>query len=130
MLVALLAPTAILEGLLRDQVVWRPVALVLGVALAFTLLWRRTHPLAVVAVTFGALIVENVANLIAAVGPVGLDTMIYVVLLPYSLFRWGSGREAGTGLGIILVALVLGVAVDFTGAVSYTHLTLPTTPYV
>ena len=86
-LVALLAPTAILEGLLRDQVVWRPVALVLGVALAFTLLWRRTHPLAVVAVTFGALIVADVANLIAAVGPVGLDTMIYVVLLPYSLFR-------------------------------------------
>ena len=64
-----------------------------------------------------ALIVGDVANLIAAAGPVGLDTMIYVVLLPYSLFRWGAGREAGIGLAIILVALVLGVAVDFTGVV-------------
>ena len=116
-LVAVLAPLAVVEGLLRDQVVWRPVALVLGVGLVFTLLWRRTHPLMVVAVAFGSLIVVDVVSLIGAHGAIGLYTTIYVVLLPYSLFRWGAGREAGIGLAIILVALVLGVASDFTGIV-------------
>lgn len=116
-LVGLLIPTAIVEGIFRGDVAWRPVALVLGVGLALTLLWRRTHPLAVVAVTFGALIVSSIAVLIGVDDPIGLYTMIYVVLLPYSLFRWGSGREAGIGLAIIVVAVVLGTVADFTGVV-------------
>jgi len=114
-LVAVLASTAVLEGVFRDQVVWRPVALVLAVGLVFTLLWRRTHPLAVVAVVFGALIVLDIATLIGTDDPVGLYTMVFVVLLPYSLVRWGSGREVGIGLAIILVALILGTVSDFTG---------------
>jgi len=119
MLVAVLVPTAVLEGILREDLVWRGVALVLGVALVFTLLWRRTHPLVAVAVAFGALAAVEVAALFAADGPVGLDTTTYVILLPYSLFRWGAGREAAIGLAIILVVIlvvaVLGVAGDSTG---------------
>ena len=42
---------------------------------------------------------------------------MYVLLLPYALFRWGSGREVVIGLGIILVAYVLGIASDYTGVV-------------
>jgi signal transduction histidine kinase len=114
-LVAVLVPTAVLEGILREQVVWRPLALVLAVGVVGTFLWRRTHPLAAVAVAFGALIVVDIATLLTTGEPVGLYTMICVVLLPYSLVRWGSGREVGIGLAIILVALVLGVASDFTG---------------
>jgi signal transduction histidine kinase len=83
----------------------------------FPLLWRRTHPLAAVAVTFGVLIAVTVAALVGADGPVGLDTSVYVLLFPYALFRWGSGREAVIGLGIILVAYVLGIASDYTGLV-------------
>ncbi|MDQ3465106.1 MAG: histidine kinase [Actinomycetota bacterium] len=116
-LVAALALTAAFEGILRDQLVWRPVALVLGVGLVFTLLWRRSQPLAAVAIAFGAVIVLSVAQLIGADGTVGLSTMVYVVLLPYSLLRWGSGREAGIGLLIILVALLLGLTADYTGVV-------------
>jgi signal transduction histidine kinase len=116
-LVAVLVPTAILEGLLRDDVVWRPVALVLAVGLVWTFLWRRTHPLLAVAVAFGAVIAGSIASLIGADGPVGLYTMASMVLLCYSLVRWGAGREVGIGLAIILVALVLGVAEDFTGVV-------------
>jgi signal transduction histidine kinase len=117
LLVAVLVPTAILEGVLREDVVWRPVALVLAVALVFTLLWRRTHPLAMVAVAFGAVIVVTLASLWGAAGPVGLDTMVFIVLLPYSLFRWGAGREAAIGLAVILVAGILGTAVAYTGVV-------------
>ena len=113
-LVAVLVSTAVLEGLLRDGVIWRPVALAFSAGLAFPLLWRRTHPLAVVAVVFGAVILLNVAAFFGADGPVGLDTTVYVVLFPYALFRWGSGREVTIGLAIILVAYLLGIAVDFT----------------
>jgi signal transduction histidine kinase len=116
-LIAVLVPMAVLEGLLRVQVAWRPVALVLGVGLVSTLMWRRTHPLAMVALAFGAVIAVTVGGLIGADESVGLDTMVYVVLLPYSLFRWGAGREAGIGLLLILIALVLGIAGDFTGIV-------------
>ena len=116
-LVALLVPTAVLEGVFRPDLVWRPVALVLAVALVFTLLWRRTHPLAMVAVAFGAVIAISVASFWGADGSVGLYTMIFIVLLPYSLFRWGSGREAAIGLAIIVVAGVVGTAVDYTGVV-------------
>ena len=115
-LVAVLVATAVLEGILRTDLVWRPVALVFAVALVFPLLWRRTHPLAVVMVLFGALIVLNLVTL--SVGPgtsVGLYMMLYVLLAPYALLRWGSGREVMTGLPIIVVAGVLGIASDFNG---------------
>ncbi|MGH8939036.1 MAG: DUF7134 domain-containing protein, partial [Actinomycetes bacterium] len=115
-LVAFLLLTAALEGIFRTDVPWRPVALVLAVALVFPLLWRRTHPLAVVAVVFGAVIVLNLATLIdGPATPVGLYTMIYVVLLPYALLRWGSGREVVLGLPIIVVAGLRGIASDYNG---------------
>ena len=99
-LVAALVPTALLEGVLRDDVVWRPVSVLLGVALPWTLLWRRTHPLAVVEVAFGAIILADIASLVGdADGVVGLYTMIFILLFPYSLVRWGSGREIGIGSG-------------------------------
>jgi signal transduction histidine kinase len=115
-LVAVLVPTAVLEGILRTDVAWRPVALVLAVVLVFPLLWRRTHPLAVVAALFGTVIVLNLATLIDGPGSsVGLNTMIYVLLVPYALLRWGSGREVMVGLPIIIGAGLLGIASDFNG---------------
>ena len=116
-LVAVLVPTAVLEGVLREDLAWRPVALVLGVAVVVLLLWRRTSPLVVVAAAFGALAATGVAPFFGADESVGLYTNTCVLLLPYSLFRWGAGREAAIGLSIILVAYVVGVAGDFTGVV-------------
>jgi signal transduction histidine kinase len=115
-LVAFLLLTAVLEGIFRGDVPWRPAALVLAVALVFPLLWRRTHPLAVVAVVFGAVIALNLVTLINGPDtPVGLNTMIYVLLLPYALLRWGSGREVIIGLSVIAVAGLLGIASDYNG---------------
>ncbi len=94
---------------------WRPVAIVLCLAVVLLLPWRRTHPLAVVAAAFGAVTAVSVAALVGADEPVGLDTTVCVVLLHYSLFRWGSGREAAIGLAIILVAAVVGFASDSPG---------------
>ncbi|MEV6266510.1 sensor histidine kinase [Kribbella sp. NPDC051936] len=105
----------VLEGVLREDVVWRPAAIVIAVVVACALLWRRTRPLTVVAAVFGVLIVINLVTLVTGNATFGLYSMICVVLLPYSLARWGSGREILIGLVFILVALVLGIASDFTG---------------
>jgi signal transduction histidine kinase len=114
-LVGLLLPTAILEGIFRESLTWRPVAVVLAVGVVCALLWRRTHPLAVVAVSFGAGIVASIGSLVTSGNPVGLFTMACLLLLPYSLVRWGSGREMGIGMVIILVGLVMGLVSDYTG---------------
>jgi signal transduction histidine kinase len=106
-LVAVLVPLAVLEVILREDLVWRPVALVLGAAPVFTLLWRRTHPLVVVAVAFGAQTLADAATLFGADESAVLYTTAYVLLLPYSLFRWGSGRDAAIGLAMILVGLLI-----------------------
>lgn len=114
-LVGGLLTAVVLEAVFRADVVWRPVALVSAVATACALLWRRTHPLAVVAFVFGAVIVADVVVLIAGAGMFGLYSMICVILLPYSLVRWGSGREIAIGMVFILAALVLGNVSEFNG---------------
>ena len=115
-LVAVLLPAAVLETVLRDDLVWPGVALVLAVAHAFSLLWRRTHPLAVVAFAFGTGTAVGVAAFFGPGESVGLYSSICVLVLPYALFRWGSGREIALGVPIIVLAYVIGVAGDWTGA--------------
>jgi len=105
-LIGLLVPAAIVEAVLRDDVVWRPFALVVAVSLIVALLWRRTYPLVVVAATFGAMTVATVAAVITGSGEFGLYTSVFVALLPYALFRWASGRDAALGMTIIVVAAV------------------------
>jgi signal transduction histidine kinase len=112
-LVGVLVTAAVLEGLVRPDVAWRPLVVLAAVALAFALPWRRTHPLTVVAAGFGAAILPDVAA-VALNGPgqVGLDSMLYLLLLPYALYRWGSGREVVVGTAIVLGAYVVSVLRD------------------
>ncbi len=106
-LVAALVPVAVLEGVFRDDLVWRVLSVAVVVALVPTLLWRRTHPLAAVVVAFGTIATVQVVSLVVGVEWEGLNTGAFVLLLPYALFRWGSGREAATGLAVILVPVLL-----------------------
>ncbi|HEU4424090.1 MAG TPA: sensor histidine kinase [Pilimelia sp.] len=111
--------SVVLEAALRDDVVWRPVAVVLAVWLSVLLMWRRTHPLAMVVLGFGAMIVLQVATLVAAPRePVGLYTTgVAVLVLVYALSRWGSGREIVLGGVVILTAFAVSVVTDDTPAV-------------
>lgn len=114
--VAVVVSTAVLEDVLRQDLPWRPVAVLEAATLAFALLWRRMYPLATVAVVFGVVIVVDVVSVVAGTrGPVGLYAMAYLLLLLYALFRWGSGREAVIGSGIALAAAVVGTTSDYTG---------------
>ncbi|HEX3221933.1 MAG TPA: sensor histidine kinase [Nocardioides sp.] len=115
-LVGVLVTAALLEGVLREDVAWRPIAMILAVGLAAVLLWRRTRPLACVVVGFGTAMVLGLATLAGGAPNVGLDTMVYVVLvLVYALVRWGSGREIVIGLAVVGVAAVIGMVADAPG---------------
>lgn len=97
-LVAVLVPAAVLEGVLRPGLEWRAVSVVIAVGLVATLWWRRTRPLLMVAIAFG---VCTVAALLANAEFPKQTTLVYLLLLPFALFRWGSGREALLGAAIM-----------------------------
>ena len=112
-LVVAFVSAAILESLLRRDQPWFPVGSVEAVALVFTLLWRRTHPLAMLALAFGVSIVVEIASVLGRPsGPVVFISMVYMLLLVYALFRWGSGRDVVIGSAIALALDTLSSAVD------------------
>jgi signal transduction histidine kinase len=112
LLAACLIDTA-LEGALRPDLTWRPLAVVLAVGVSFVTLWRRTHPLATIAVTFGSAIALTAAGgLLGEPEPVGLYTVAVVPVLVYALTRWASGRGVVFGLAILLAAFAVSVVAD------------------
>lgn len=108
-LIAVLAPVVVAEGALREDVPWPVLSIALGVGLLPVLLWRRTRPLLMVAIAFGAC---ELAGLLTTGEPPGLNAFAYILLLPYALFRWGSGREAAAGAAIVFTKIWLGVPFD------------------
>lgn len=114
-LVGLLIPAVIVEGVVRDAVPWRPVATIVVAATILTLLWRRTHPLAMVVIAFGAVVgIEKFARGFGQ-PPIEFYTSAFLLILSYSLFRWASGRHAAIGLGVMLATLVSSLITDWTG---------------
>ena len=116
-LVGVLLVVAVLEGLLRPDLVWRPLAIALTVLTIVALLWRRTHPLPVVAVAFGSMFVVTSVGMVLGTASIGLYAAACVLLLPYSLVRWGSGRAIVAGLALVVVVGALGVASSYTAPV-------------
>ena len=116
-LLAFVMVCGVLEGVLREDLPLPVLSVVLTLGLAPLLLWRRTHPLAVVAITFGVVAVVDIGRIVAdESAATDSYTMLYVLLLAYALFRWGSGREAAAGLAIILVPATLALFANWTGA--------------
>jgi signal transduction histidine kinase len=117
-LVAALLVAAALEGALRPDVVWRPAAIALAVVTVLTLLWRRTHPLAMVSVPFGIWIVTGPMSEIAGLDePFGLYTSACVLVLAYALFRWGSGRQMVIGFAVMAASAAVSITVEWAGVV-------------
>ena len=105
-LVGTLAVVVLLEGALRADVPWRAVSVAVTLGLLPCLLWRRSKPLLMVAVAFG---VCGVVPLLTAHDVPSLNSLVYLLLLTYSLFRWGSGREAVIGAAIVFTKIGLSV---------------------
>ncbi|WP_242905671.1 sensor histidine kinase [Actinomadura terrae] len=102
-LVAVLICWSVLEAVLRQDLAPRPLLLVAVLAVLGPLLWRRTHPLVAVAASFGTLTIVDIVRILTGSHGALLNSSIAVLILAYALFRWGSGREAASGLGVILL---------------------------
>lgn len=119
LLVGGLVGLALVEGLLRAGLVWRPLSVILQVSLIVMLLWRRTHPLLSVAVAFGGIGLLDAAAILAGRESAGLWVMVGLFFFPYALFRWGAGREAIIGLIIMSIPHVMNM-IYFPGAAEAT----------
>jgi signal transduction histidine kinase len=105
--VGLLAAALVLEGIARPDMPFRTISVAMTAGLLPTLLWRRSRPLLMVAITFA---VSTLAPLLTGGVPPESYTMAYALLLPYSLFRWGSGRETVIGSAIMFGKMALTAA--------------------
>lgn len=101
-LLVVVATLAAVEGIVRTDLT-QPVVSVLGVvAIAPTVLWRRTRPLFMLVL---AVVLTTPLEFVLP-DPV-LYTSVFVVVLVYALYRWGSGRDLVLGSGILLGSLGL-----------------------
>src|SRR4051794_5178666 len=97
---------------LHQDLAPRPLLLLYVLAVVGPLPWRRTHPLVAVAVSFGTFTVLDSVRILTGSHGALLSSMSAALILAYALFRWGSGREAASGLGVILVWLAITNVAD------------------
>jgi signal transduction histidine kinase len=113
-LVAVLVCWSVMEVVLRQDLAPRPLLLLAVLAVLGPLLWRRTHPLVAVAVSFGTLTIVDIVRILTGSQGALLYSIGAALILAYALFRWGSGREAASGLGVILLWLPITNVADTT----------------
>ncbi|NYH52856.1 signal transduction histidine kinase [Nocardiopsis arvandica] len=111
-LVGVLVVLAVTEGFLRPDLPLRVLSVAVVAGLVPTLLWRRTRPLPMLVAAFG---VSGLVPLVADEASAQMYTTAYLLLLPYSLFRWGSGREIVAGSAVVLAKFLLQAAFDDLG---------------
>ncbi|MGI8939664.1 MAG: sensor histidine kinase [Iamia sp.] len=115
LLLGALVPAVIVEAIVREDLVFPVASAVLGIAMAIASLWRRTHPLFVLTATFSAVIAMDIVAMIVVGRPVLLYSGAVVLTFIYSLFRWGSGRDAAIGLGVMALAMLDSQLFDYSG---------------
>ena len=98
-----------IEGLARPDLAGQPYVSLLAMALVPALLWRRSHPLTTCLIGFGVAGLLSVIQLVADTEDLGPTSMMVVLILLYSLVRWGSGREILVGMPCIAAVVALGM---------------------
>ncbi len=105
-LVGVLIALTLLEAALRPELPWLWPSVIIQLGLIATLLWRRTHPGLMVVIALGTGLVTDAIRQFAGIPPTELYSMAFVLILPYALVRWGSGREIALGAAVILAGLL------------------------
>jgi signal transduction histidine kinase len=119
-LVIVASITAVLEAVLRTDdewtafsVGWRAAAVVVFfVTVPIAILHRRTHPLAATIWGFAPIMAFGVAAAIFVDKFGGLTATAVVLVVPYALYRWGSGRDGAVGAGVLVAAGIFGNLLD------------------
>src|SRR5690606_27972061 len=94
---------------------WQLTSLAIAVTvMPAALLNRRTRPLASTLIGFGVALGVGAAMSLDGHGSAGLTTQAVVLVVPYALFRWGSGRAGAIGVGVMAAAAVIGNLTDPT----------------
>ena len=112
-LVGVLVPVAVAEGLTRSDVSPRLLSVVVSAGFVLTLLWRRSRPLSMIAVVMG---VSALSTLVVGREFPDQNVLACVLLLPFSLFRWGSGRELVLGAAIMVGEVGLSTLLGYLPA--------------
>jgi len=117
-IVGVLVVASIIEPFFRDDLWAPPLAVFLGIVSVFALLWRRSNPLAATIVAFsGHALSEIIPALAGEDESIFLYSgLLYALLLPYSLLRWGSGRHGAYGLAFIIVSHMFAHPLTWTDA--------------
>ncbi len=101
-----------IEMLTRDGIPWPVPTLLVSFVIAATMFPRRQHPLAMTIVAFSVVSALSLVVWIDGGPAAGYDSLAFLLVMPYCLFRWGSGRDAGIGVGILLAAWLVGITTD------------------
>ncbi|WP_262849487.1 sensor histidine kinase [Mumia quercus] len=115
LLAGVFAFAALVEGIVRSDLTWRPLVTVLALVLIPALLWRRHRPLLAALVGWGVAGLLSILQLITDAGDLDLYAMMAVLILLYSLVRWGSGREIVWGTAFVTVVVALGMYATSAG---------------
>lgn len=124
-LVGVIPVIALLEGVARPDVPWRVLWVAVLIAVVPTLLWRRTHPVLMLAIAFGVTAIVTVVT----GGDSRLVATAYLLILVYAVVRWGAGRamllSAATVAASFLLSLLLGPVLlsDVIGSVAVLAMT-------
>ena len=113
-LVAVFLALALGEGILRSDLAWRPVALLLAVVIVLCLPWRRARSGVTVPVAFGGIAIVQISSILIGTGaPVGLTSSVCVLLIAYAAARWGSGQTIALLGCLLLLIFALGFHRDY-----------------
>ncbi len=115
LLVAAFEVAALAEGLLRPDLRGQPWITLLAMAVMPVLLWRRSRPLTSCLIGFGAAGLLSAVEIATRSGDVGPTSMMVILVLLYSLVRWGSGREIALGMPWVAATVTLGMYAARTG---------------
>ncbi len=97
LLAAAIVLSTCLEVVFRNDLPSRPATLAFAAAVAAAIDLRRKRPLPAMLLGFGAAFAATTVERLWNLRPVGPYTAPVVLLLPYTLARWGTGREVTIG---------------------------------
>lgn len=124
-LVAAASVGAVLEATLRTDVEWTSLPLgwqIASMAALFAVLpavmIRRTQPLLAMVWGFTPALAVGLLITLFDGGYSAIGSTAVILVIPYALYRWGSGRDGALGAAMLLVAWLIGNVNDPSVGVS------------